>query len=435
MTLRQLGTVSFFVVGVAITGCHSTGQSPARPATTDRAGFTGGDPAFVLRTEGLPTTGNWKCDPLLEDINRDGQVDLVAFARLGDGPHVWLRAPGGGWRDASAGLTFERGSCGGGLAAADVNMDGRTDLVVADHCHGISVFLQSAAGLWKAATRDYPPRLEPRQPEQQPGIGVESVAVGDVNGDKLPDLITGSSDASGLAVYYGDGSGGNWAPQKTDLPDTSFVNRVRLADLNGDGRLDLAATCAAGPRAWLGDGQGGWTPAATGLPTPTLQGLYNGLALGDVNEDGRPDLCVANWVDGPEVYLQQADCGWRKTADVFPAMGGGAYGVALGDVDKDGHLDLCVSGRLKYEEVGHVYGVFLLRGDGTGRWAVARETGLPTTGLAFTWGLALADVDGDGVLDLAAGSGGIVATGVASQPVLPPRLLVWETRLPVRAAE
>jgi hypothetical protein len=156
------------------------------------------------------------------------------------------------------------------------------------------------------------------------------------------------------------------------------------------------------------------------------------LAVADVNEDERPDIIVGNWVDGPEVHLQQADGSWRKTADVFPQMLGGAYGVAAGDLDQDGHLDLVVSGRLK-REVGFVYGLFALRGDGRGRWTYLANSGLPDGGLPFTWGIALGDVNGDGVLDVAVGSGGIVATNPEhARAEIPAGVLVWCTELAER---
>ena len=67
-----------------------------------------------------------------------------------------------------------------------------------------------------------------------------------------------------------------------------------------------------------------------------LKGIYNGLDVGDINGDGCMDFVTANWVDGPEIYLQQSDGSWKKTPDAFPELMGGAIGVALGDLDLDG---------------------------------------------------------------------------------------------------
>ena len=315
------------------------------------------------------------------------------------------------------------------MSIADVNGDHVLDLAQADHCQGVFVYLGDTAGKWTLAAADiYPADLVAKEGEKAMFIGAEDMDVGDVNGDGYPDMVTGATDNGGIVVYLGDGTGKNWTRSRSSLPTTDSTNRVMLADIDKDGYLDIVASYNPGPRVWRGDGRGGWKAASEGLARPTMDSLYRGLAIGDVNEDGRLDIAVANWVDGPEVYLQQADGSWVKTPDVFPEMLGGAVGLALGDVDGDKHLDMVVSGRLT-RDVGFVYGVFLLYGDGQGRWTWSQGNGLIDTGLAFTWGVALGDVNGDGLLDVAAGSGGIVATVPGpTEPVVPVRLPVWCSR-------
>jgi hypothetical protein len=249
--------------------------------------------------------------------------------------------------------------------------------------------------------------------------------VGDVNGDGWLDIVASASDEGGINVYLSDGTGRQWTWTKASLPARGWANRVLLSDLNGDGRLDLAASLGVGPRVWLGDGEGGWRAASEGLPSPIIHGLYTGLAVGDVNEDGRPDLAVANWVDGPEVYLQQGDGSWHKAASVFPELHGGAVGIDLGDLDADGHLDIVVTGRMTLDG-GYVRGVFALYGDGGGQWRFDPDSGLPTTGMAASAGVALKDIDGNGLLDVAVASGLIVETAPGpTEPAIPQRLMVW----------
>lgn len=381
---------------------------------------------FSECSTGLPHSGMWKCDPVFTDVNGDGIMDVAAVARKSNGPHVWLGDGHGSWTDSSQGLNVGVTSCGGGLSIADVNGDGYLDVVQADHCHGVFVYLGDGQGQWKNVIRGmYPRELVRPDEDPLPYIGSEDVDVGDVNGDGLVDLVTVATDAGGINVYLGDGSGENWTRLASSLPTKGNANRVMFSDVDGDGALDLIASYAPGPRVWRGDGKGGWTEASKGLPEPVIYGLYRGLAVGDVNEDGWLDLVAANWIDGPEAYLRQEDGSWVKTPEVFPELLGGAVGVALGDVDGDGHLDLVVSGRLS-EDVGFVYGVFLLLGDGRGNWTWSRGNGLLDTGLAFTWGVALGDIDANGILDIAAGSGGIVGTASGpTEPVTPFRLPLW----------
>ena len=406
-----------------ITGRASAGAEP-RAVSPDRE--PGGPARFALCSEGLPTEGMWKCDPILADFNADGLLDLAALPRLGRGPRVWLHGPSRTWRESSAGLAYEKRSCGGGLAAADVNNDGRLDLVVADHCQGVFVYLGDGAGRWTGVARSmHPPAVRPGDTGFEIRLGAEDVAVGDVNGDGFTDIVAAASDEGGLNVYLSDGGGQSWVWTEADLPHEGWANRVALADLNADGTPDLVACMGVGPRVWLGDGNGGWREASEGLPSPMMHGLYHGVSVGDLNEDGRTDLAVANWVDGPEVYFQTSDTSWHKAPDVFSEMRGGAQGLDLGDLDGDGHLDMVVSGRLTLDG-GLVRGVFAIYGDGNGGWRFDPASGLPTTGFAGMAGVAVADVDADHLADIAVASGLIVETAPGpTEPIIPQRLLLW----------
>lgn len=380
---------------------------------------------FQLSTTGLPEKGMWKCDPVFADVNGDGHLDLAAHPRKGNGAHVWLGDGKGGWTQSSDGLEINS-TCGGGMAFWDINKDGHLDLAVADHCKGGFVFLGDGKGGWrKVASQIFPLEIV-KGMQADDYTGAEDIDFGDINGDGHVDMVMGATDKGGVAIYYGDSTGSNWKYQKTPMPTERVCNRVRLIDINDDGNLDLVATYLEGPRVWLGDGKGGWKDGSQGLPTPFMGGLYRGQAIADINKDGRKDLIVANWIDGPEIYFQQADGSWLKSPDVFPQMTGGAIGLDVGDVTGDGNLDIVVSGRKNRDDVGYVYGLFFLEGDGTGKFRWVEDSGLPHEGLSFTWGVTLADINKDGVLDFAAGSGGVVATDPnRNEPTIAPRVLVY----------
>jgi hypothetical protein len=383
---------------------------------------------FALCADGLPEEGMWKCDPILTDFNRDGLVDLAAIPRLGKGPKAWLGNGRGKWTESAQGLDPKATSCGGGMTSHDVNRDGHLDLVVADHCQGVYVYLGNGAGQWRMVTDALYPEELGKDSEVR---GAEDLDVGDVNNDGFADIVASASDTGGIMVYFGDGTGKNWQYQKsTELPTTGWANRVVLHDVNRDGSLDIAASFGSGPRVWLNNGRGEWNPSSTGLPSPLMQGLFQGIALGDVNGDGRVDIAAANWIDGPEVFLQEEGGSWRSTPTVFPDMYGGAYGIALGDLDLDGALDMAVSGRLT-TEVGYVYGLFVLKGDGRGNWEYLHGTGVPETGLSTAWGITIGDVNGDTVPDVVYNTGGIVGTDVElrTEPIMPVRVQVWCTQL------
>jgi hypothetical protein len=130
--------------------------------------------------------------------------------------------------------------------------------------------------------------------------------------------------------------------------------------------------------------------------------------VGDVNEDGRMDILVANAINGPEVFLQNEAGSWQSTPDVLPSISGGARAVALGDLNRDGHLDMVVGGRPSKATSDN--GLFILKGDGRGGWTELQNTGVFPTGLSTTWGITTGDVNKDGLLDFA------VSTGGASKP-------------------
>lgn len=433
---------------LALTGCG--GESAVRPPSGPAAGpFPWSSPprvAFRLAAEGLPVDGRWKSVPLLVDVNGDGFPDLIAHPRLGTGARVWAGNGKGVWTDSSQGLEMPKGSCGGGLAVGDVNGDGKLDLAVADHCSGVYVYLGDGKGHWQLTTDSLTPEISrvpvPDGPDPNAVRGAESIALADINGDGLVDMVVPSADQGGYAVYLGDGTGRNWkelkrsglpnaeAPEPEDTYFAGFAFDTRLVDVNGDGHLDVVASYYNGPRVWWGDGKGRFENHSTGLIRTRIGGTYWRIATGDINKDRRPDLVVANIVNGAEVYLQNADGTWQGPADGMPELKGGARAVALCDLDGDGNLDLLIGGRkssIRGNEQNPAtfqdpHGVFVRFGDGKGGWVEGPPgMGLPEVGVEVIWGIACVDVSRDGRPDIVVTTGGdigkpSVSTRVPTRP-------------------
>ena len=406
---------------IAATGVATPVQAQAPPMSqSDSASVKPPSLTFALATNGLPADGRWKSTPAVADINNDGHLDLAAHIRLGRRPGAWLGEGKGGWTDASEGLAIpEATTCGGGVALADLNRDGSLDLAVGDHCEGALVFLGDGQGRWTLATGAINPEASKRPEYEEtdnPFTGVEDIAAGDLNSDGYLDLVLGASDRGGLVVLAGDGSGKTWKEIKvTGLPtaddpgegvddEGGWARRVLLTDVNADGHLDVVAAYHRGPRVWLGDGKASFKAASQGFPSPMLYGVIQSLTVGDVNEDKRPDVVVANAVNGAEVYLQAPDGSWRLQTDPMPSLRGGAQAVGLGDLNGDGHLDLVIGGRRSTGRTAG-YGLYVFLGDGKGHWTRA-TTNIPEDDLEITWGIATADIDRDGRVDLVVGLGG-----------------------------
>jgi hypothetical protein len=362
---------------------------------------------------------------------------------LGDGK--------GTWKESSKGLEMPQTSCGGGIAAGDVNRDGHIDLAVADHCQGVFVFLGDGQGGWKKVTEALNPSAaleEAKKGDMNVFMGAEDLDLGDVNKDGFLDIVATGSDRGGFTVYLGDGSGRTWTESKDNnadgLPSAGdpdaedghqggWAQDLLLKDINGDGHLDVVASYFGGPRVWLGEGKAKWRPASEGLPHPLLGGIYQRLAVADLDADGRLDLVVANEINGVQLFLQQPNGSWRTTPDPFPDLQGGARSVAVGDLNGDSHLDIVVGGTLAQEPTA-TRGLFVLLGDGKGNWKEAKEIGLPTSGLGEVYGIALDDLDGDGRVDILTTTNDDKAPaaqpGVAKGPNQPSLagILVWLNR-------
>ncbi len=360
-------------------------------------------PRFAPLSDGLPTTLEWRTHPALGDVNGDGRNDLAALPRKGVGPGAWLFGAPGRWREASTGLAIPGFSCGVGVDLADVDGDGHLDLGVADHCHGLFVFLGDGAGGWRMAAA--PPRATG---------GHEDLEFGDLNGDRRVDLVAVGSSHGGIVLFLGDGRGG-WQRGEVDLPE-GFGNDVALGDIDRDGDLDIAAAVVAAdpgaqrrasarkqPVVWLNQGAASaFRSASDGLPD---EGDFRGVALGDLDGDGLLDLAISAgvWPGRPPllVFRNEGPRGWKPAATAHPEAEPGAVfeGVELADLDRDGKLDLVA--------VSHRDGgIRVWRGDGSGGFAACRETGLPSGRSELRgWGLAVADVNGDARPDVAAGFG------------------------------
>jgi hypothetical protein len=396
-----------------------------------------GDPTvpelrFVLSAYGLPQEGVWKGTPVLADVNGDGSLDLAAHRQRGRGAHVWLGDGKGNWTEASESLQGGQVECGGGLALGDINRDGRLDLADADHCQGVFVYLGDGRGHWRVSTERLNPARAGQPDLKKEGtnfyIGAEDLALGDVNEDGFLDLVVTASDKGGMAVYFGDGSGKDWQeakeadglpsaedPEPGDAKQAGWANELLLHDINGDRHLDVVASYYNGPRVWRGDGKGHWQAHSNGLPRTLYGGLFRRIAVADINRDGRMDMAITHVVNGPQVFLQNADGSWQGAIDVLPTMKGGAEGIALGDLDGDGNIDVVTGGRMVREQ-NSPYELFVCRGDGKGGWTQVQGTHLRAAGSEIIWGIALGDVNNDKRLDIAVSTGGTMAKRIAGTP-------------------
>jgi hypothetical protein len=160
---------------------------------------------------------------------------------------------------------------------------------------------------------------------------------------------------------------------------------------------------------YYGDGHGNFSGGPVALATPST--AFQSLALGDVNKDGRPDLVINGTFhgqdrpNGPDVYLGDDRGGWTASSEGLKVLKFASAGVAVADLEGDGNLDIVAAGKLTADSP-EGDGLFLFRGDGAGRWRWVPESGLPRSGLSVVHSITAADVTDDGVPELIVVSGG-----------------------------
>lgn len=345
--------------------------------------------------------------PVIQELARRQQRGALVLALLGVAPVAFAQS------SFSPATTYSSGGSSTlGLALGDVNNDGRLDMVVANQgTDNVSVLLgQAGTGAAYAAAVTYATGL---------GTRPTGIALGDVNGDGRIDIVTGNqTDATVSVIMNSATTPGTFGAASNYPTGASTTNIVALGDLNGDGRLDIAAGNTGNGTVSvflnLASSPGGFAPAITnvsGVQAPV------GVTIGDVNADGRPDIVVgSNTSSMVGVLLASATTpGIFTTGAAFSSGGTGTVGVALGDVDNDGRLDLVTTNTTSATVS------VLLGSTATGSLFAAPIT-YPTGGVGPNFSL-LSDVNGDGRLDIitannnpnAAGSIAVL-TGRATQP-------------------
>ncbi len=293
-----------------------------------------------------------------------------------------------------SGSPFAAGSQPYSVAVGDFNGDGVPDLTVANGDGTMTVLLGNGSGGFVPASGS---------PLTVGSGSLYSVATGDFNSDGITDLAIADYGANSVIVLLGNGSGGFTAASGSPFAVGSFPTYVAVGDFNGDGNADLAVTNRESNNVTilLGNGSGGFTPA-TGSPFAVGNQPFS-AAIADFNKDGNPDLAVANLADNTVTVLLGNGSGGFTAASGSPfgtGAGSQPFSVAAGDFNGDGNPDLAIAN----SGANGGNSVTVLLGNGSGGFTAA--SGSPfAVGYAPT-SVAIGDFNGDGNADLAVANSG-----------------------------
>ncbi len=374
----------------------------------------------------------------IADINGDGRADMLVADECVDlndcnktGGLVAVLLGNGDGTFQPAVPYRSGGEAPTGLAVADINGDGKQDVLVANEiCFprgpdcaagegSVGVLLGNGDGAFQSVVT-----------YGSGGDEASSVAVADVNGDQKLDVVVANSctspgcspDNHGLVgVLLGQGDG-TFHPVVSYASGAEGASSIAITDVNEDGKLDLLVANACNPcqgdaigavGVLLGNGNGTFQQAVT---YSSGGGSDLSLAVADVNGDGKPDLVVGNFYsDTVGVLLGNGDGTFQQVA-TYASGAPFPQAVVVADVNGDDKPDLLVANSCRTPDCGFraLVGVLLGNGDGTFQTAVIYRSAVHGS----PHGFAVADVNGDHNPDVLVANGCVsnkdCATGAVS---------------------
>ena len=313
------------------------------------------------------------------DFNGDGKPDLLCSSPTGG--TILLLGNGDG--------TFATGGpvAGNPLAVADINDDGKPD-IVEQGTGTLLVLLGNGDGTFQPAI------------STASGASLTVLVAGDLNGDGRADVVGVFNGTLLVYVSKGDGTFEAGVPYSMGGSSAGLTLAI-LGDLNGDGKVDVAVMTAGDNVAgqiivFLGNGNGTLQPAKTSAGV-----YYPSVAVeGDFNGDGKVDLAIAgSAASGAKTVFIQLGNGDGTFQAPTQAFSGATSFLAAADLNGDGNLDLVVA--------TGVVDIHFGKGDGT--FPSIESYQLPPN--TYTPGIAIADFNLDGSLDIASGSSLLLANG------------------------
>jgi hypothetical protein len=281
------------------------------------------------------------------DFNIDGKPD-IAVTRLNNYVSVFLNTttPGASTPAYGTRTDLTGNSTTHGIASADFNGDGKPDIAVSDGASVISVFLNTTSP--GSSTASFTAKTD----FTIAGTG-RGISAADFNGDGKQDLAVANNSANSISIILNTTSPGASTPSftaKTDFATQLLPRNVAVADINGDGRPDMAAANFGNSSVSVFINTtvlGSSTPSFAPKTDVSVPGVPWYVSLGDMNNDGKNDMAVTE-LNGDKISILLNTTVLGSSTPEFGtitnfATGPNPYEATLKDFNNDGKLDMFVS--------------------------------------------------------------------------------------------
>ncbi|MFZ4863212.1 FG-GAP repeat domain-containing protein [Sphingobacterium sp. Mn56C] len=345
-------------------------------------------------------------DVALADFNRDGHLDIVLalesqpnrlYLNDGTGRFTWVR---GVFLNANHDTEHVR--------VGDFDGDGLLDVIfVAEDDQNHEFYLGNGDGTFKNVSDRLLGKSE-----------ANGLAIGDVNNDGLLDVVIGNSGdkpANFLWLNNKDNPGFFINASSRSLPPhLDQTQSVKLVDVNNDGFLDMVIGNEVAPnRLYFNDGKGNFYEKEGALPQTVPLHTREVIAF-DANADGQVDLLFANLASNgggrdndprARLFINQGDGFFKdETEKRIPNFEFSTYAAHSIDYNRDGAIDIILSAIMI--PPFQAYQVQALKNDGNGYFTLVTDSVIPESTYGRSWGIAVGDVNNDGIPDLVIGAWG-----------------------------